>query len=203
MKRCHCNTSNRLRLPSDYGAAPRGRRSAGLSASSVVGFSLVELVIVVVLIGIIAAIAVPRISGGAAASYESALKADLNTLRNVIDRYAAEHNGTFPGAAADGIGGTVNSAAAFVNQLTGFSNVQGQVSLTQGPAYRFGYYLLRIPPVPVGDNRNSMAVAIDASNSPPVVTTGPEGWVYNPLTGEIIANSDNANRDNTRAYDEY
>ena len=166
-------------------------------------FSLVELVIVVVIIGVIAAIAVPRISGGAAASDESALKADLTALRNVIDRYAAEHGGTFPGAAADGIGGTVNSAAAFVNQLTNFSNIQGQVSLTQDPAYRFGPYLRRVPPLPVGDNRDSVDVAIDASNSPPVVTTGSEGWVYNPLTGEIIANSDKANRDNTRAYDEY
>lgn len=166
-------------------------------------FSLVELVIVVVIIGVIAAIAVPRISGGAAASDESALKADLTALRNVIDRYAAEHNGTFPGAAADGLGGTVNSSVSFVNQLIGFSNAQGQVSLTQNPAYRFGPYLRRVPPLPVGDNRNSVGVAIDTSSSPPVVTGDSEGWVYNPLTGEIIANSDNANRDNTRAYDEY
>ena len=199
MKRRQPNTSHLLYAQS----APRGRRCAGLSASSVVGFSLVELVIVVVIIGVIAAIAVPRISGGAAASDESALKADLTALRNVIDRYAAEHGGSFPGAAADGMGGTANSALAFVNQLSGYSNVQGQVSLTKNPAYPFGPYLRRVPPLPVGDNRNSIDVAIDASNSPPVVTAGSEGWVYNPLTGEIIANSDQANRDNTRAYDEY
>jgi len=40
-------------------------------------------------------------------------------------------------------------------------------------------------------------------NSPPVVTAGTEGWVYNPGFGEIIANSDDANNANTRAYDEY
>jgi len=202
MKRCQHNFSRFLCAQSADGSTPRARRCA-LSSSTVVGFSLVELVIVVVIIGIIAAIAVPRISGGAASSDESALKADLTALRNVIDRYAAEHGGTFPGAAADGLGGTVNSALAFVNQLSGYSNVQGQVSLTQDPAYRFGPYLRRVPPVPVGDNRNSVDVAIDATNSPPVVTTGSEGWVYNPVTGEIIANSDKANRANTRAYDEY
>ncbi len=166
-------------------------------------FSLVELVIVVVIIGVIAAIAVPRISGGAAASDESALKANLTGLRNVIDRYAAEHHGTFPGAVADGIGGTVNSEAAFVNQLMNYSNAQGQVSVAKDPAYRFGPYLRRIPPMPVGDNKNSTVVAIDTSSSPPVVTGGTQGWVYNPTTGEIIANSDDANREQTRAYDEY
>ncbi len=186
-------TSNR------YGIAePRGCNGRMLH-----GFSLVELVIVVVIIGVIAAIAVPRISGGAAASDESALKANLTILRNAIDRYAAEHDGTFPGAAPDGIGGTVNSALAFVNQLTGYSNAQGKVSMTQDSSSRLGPYLRRVPPLPVGDNRDSAEVAVDTSNSPPVVTTGSEGWVYNPTTGEIIANSDKANRDNTRAYDEY
>ncbi len=202
MKRCHYKTSHGLRVPYAYGPAPHGRRRAA-QLIPLFAFTLVELVIVVVIIGILASIAVPRISSGAAASNESALKADLTTLRNSIDRYAAEHNGAFPGAAGDGIGGTANSAPAFVNQLTKFSNAQGQVSLTQGPAYPFGPYLRRVPPLPVGDNRDNSDVAIDAANSPPVVTTGSEGWVYNPVKGEIIANSDRANRDNTRAYDEY
>lgn len=202
MKRCHRETPNGLRVPYAYGPAPRGRRRAALPFPRF-AFSLVELVIVVVIIGIIAAIAIPRISSGAAASDEAALKADLTTLRNSIDRYAAEHNGTFPGAANDGIGGAATSAPAFVNQLTKFSNAQGQVSLSQDPAYRFGPYLRRVPPLPVGDNRDNSEVAIDTSNSPPVVTTGSEGWVYNPVQGEIIANSDRANRANTRAYDEY
>ncbi len=202
MKRFQCNTSQFLCVPFADGPAPHGRRRAAFPIA-ICAFSLVELVIVVVIIGMIAAIAVPRISGGAAASNESALKADLTALRNVIDQYAAEHNNTFPGAAVDGVGGTVNSALAFINQLTSFSNARGKVSSTADPGYRFGPSLRRIPPLPVGDNRNSMEVAIDTANSPPVVTTGPEGWVYNPLTGEIIANSDQANRNNTRAYDEY
>ncbi len=46
-------------------------------------------------------------------------------------------------------------------------------------------------------------MAIDAVDSPPLVVSGTDGWVYNPNTGEIIANSDDANLDGTRAYDEY
>lgn len=108
-----------------------------------------------------------------------------------------------PGAVSDGIGGAANSPESFGNQLTRHSNAQGQVSLTQDPTYFLGPYLRRIPPLPVGDNRNSIEMAIDVINSPPVVTAGTEGWVYNPLTGAIIANSDDANLANTRAYDEY
>jgi hypothetical protein len=49
----------------------------------------------------------------------------------------------------------------------------------------------------------SDTVAIDTSNSPPLVTAGDEGWVYNPATGEIIVNTDDANDAGTLTYDEY
>lgn len=156
-----------------------------------------------VIIGIIAAIAVPRISAGTMRSDESALVADLTTLRNAIDRYAAEHQGAFPGAAADGMGGAVNSETSFLNQLLKYSDSQGLAAPTKGGANPFGPYLRRMPPLPVGANKNKTTVSIDTANSPPVVVVGSFGWVYNPTTGEIIANSDDANRDGTRAYDEY
>ena len=48
-------------------------------------FSLVELVIVLVIIGIVAAIAVPRITRGATRASAVALRSDLATLRNAIE----------------------------------------------------------------------------------------------------------------------
>ncbi len=60
------------------------------------GFSLVELVVVIVIIGIIAAIAVPRMSNAVAGARESVLKADLRALRTAIDLYAIEHDGSPP-----------------------------------------------------------------------------------------------------------
>jgi len=157
----------------------------------------------VVIIGIIAAIAVPRISAGALRSDESALVADLTTLRSAIDRYAAEHQGVFPGARTDGIGGATNSETALLNQLLKYSNSPGGASSSPGSAHPLGPYLRRMPPLPVGANKNMTAIAIDTLNDPPVVVVGLYGWVYNPSVGEIIANSDDANRDNSRAYDEY
>ncbi|MCG3131230.1 MAG: hypothetical protein FLDDKLPJ_02008 [Phycisphaerae bacterium] len=167
------------------------------------GFSLVELVIVVVILGIIAAIAARRIGTSAAQAGESSLTTSLSRLRKAIDLYSAEHGGAFPGSTADGLGNSANSSAAFVSHLTLYSKLTGEASATRDPEHIFGPYLRAIPPVPVGPNKGDNEVAIDTSNARPLVTGGTEGWVYNPLTGEIIANTDAANLANTRAYDEY
>jgi len=154
-------------------------------------FSLVELVIVIVIIGIIAAIAVPRISRGAKGATQSAVRGDVAALRAAIDLYAAEHNGVFPGKNKnDGTAG--GGAADMVDQLSKFSDINGKVGaynastgIVYGPYLRNG-----LPPLPVGANAGSAGVLFDATNSPPTVAeAGGEGWVYNPNTGEIRANT--------------
>ncbi len=166
-------------------------------------FSLVEVVVVIVIIGVIAAIAIPRISGSVAGADEAALVSNLRTLRAAIDHYAAEHNGVFPGANSDGAGNGANTAGAMVAQLTKFSNASGAVADAADSDHRFGPYLRAIPAAPVGDSKGSDEIEIDLVNPRPVVQVGTAGWVYNPSTGEIIANTDDANRAGTRAYDEY
>jgi len=188
-------------------SSPKGKRIHPLACWSRArlrhGFSLVELVVVVVIIGIIAAMAVPRVTAGAAGAGEAALRGSLKALRDGIDRYAAEHQGELPGATADGLGHAANSPEAFVNQLIMFSDAAGAVSNAGGTAYPFGPYLRRMPPLPVGGNQGESSVAIDTTNSPPVVATGSDGWVYNPISGEIIANSDDPTHDGSRAFDEF
>jgi prepilin-type N-terminal cleavage/methylation domain-containing protein len=156
------------------------------------GFSLVELVIVIVIIGIIAAIAVPRISRGAKGATDSALKGDLASLRAAIDLYAAEHVGIFPGKnGEDGLPG--GAAADMVGQLTKYSDKNGKTGdYNLGTGIIYGPYLRNgLPPLPVGTTTyGSTDVLFDAANSPPVVAeAGGEGWVYNPNTGEIKANT--------------
>lgn len=51
------------------------------------GFTLIELIVVVTIIGILATIAVPAMRNAPIRAKESALKADLYTLRSCIDQF--------------------------------------------------------------------------------------------------------------------
>jgi general secretion pathway protein G len=159
-------------------------------------FSLVELVIVVVIIGVIAAIAVPRISRGAKGAGDSALRGSLQSLRNAIDMFAAEHNGAFP--ASD-----TNTEARLIDQLTKKTNAGGDPGTSS--AHVFGPYLRRgFPPIPVGTNAGKATVvkvigkagALDATDLD-TVADPPVGWIYNYQTGELIANTDATDEDGT------
>ena len=156
------------------------------------GFSLVELVIVIVILGIIAAVAIPRISSGTRNAGESALRANLASLRNAIDWYYAEHNTTFPGVkAAGGTYGAAGEADAFTNQLLLYSDATGAVSVDKDPAFPFGPYVRgKFPALPVGSNGGKDTVKMVPKVTPLVDgdTDTTTGWVFNPTTGEIIPN---------------
>jgi prepilin-type N-terminal cleavage/methylation domain-containing protein len=168
------------------------------------GFSLVELVIVIIIIGIIAAIAIPRVSRGSRGAGESALTSNLSIMRNAIELYASEHNGDYPAAKGDGVN-SAETPEAFESQLLKYSSADGEVADARDATHPFGPYLRKqIPPLPVSTKRGNTDVAIDTTNSPPlVVTTDGVGWVYNPTTGDIIANSDEDNEAGDATYDTY
>jgi prepilin-type N-terminal cleavage/methylation domain-containing protein len=167
------------------------------------GFSLVELVIVIVIIGVIAAIAIPRVGRGAKGAGESALAQDLAVLRNAIELYSSQHNGDFPGLKGDGTN-TAKTAGAFRDQLLKYTSIDGETSDSYDSDHPLGPYLRKsLPPAPVGVNRGSVTVLIDENTPMTVTTGGGEGWVYNPLTGDLIVNSTDANESGLKTYDEY
>lgn len=57
------------------------------------GFSLIELVIVVVIIGVLGAIAIPRLSRGSDGARVNAFISEINTFANAIDRYQQQTQG--------------------------------------------------------------------------------------------------------------
>ena len=150
-------------------------------------FSLIELVIVVVIIGIVAAIAIPRLSRGVEGAAEAALIGDLSVMRSAIDLYVTEHVGVYP---------TISS---FESQMTLYSDAAGVTSATKAGAFIFGPYLRAVPPLPGGD-----AVGHTAVKAPPADGLGPYGWVYDETNGDIRANVDSGDVDSKGVpYNEY
>jgi prepilin-type N-terminal cleavage/methylation domain-containing protein len=73
------------------------------------GFTLIELMIVVAIIGILAAIAIPKFADLVTKSKESATKGQLGTVRSAVSIYYSDTEGMFPSngnlAAALTVGG--------------------------------------------------------------------------------------------------
>jgi prepilin-type N-terminal cleavage/methylation domain-containing protein len=147
-------------------------------------FTMLELVIVVVILGIIAAIAIPRLSRGSAGASDSALSGNLAVLRNAVDLFAAEHNGTYP------------KLATFEAQLTTYSDASGAAQAARDTTHIYGPYLRALPPLPVGADKGKTSLVS-------AYTSG-NGWVYDEATGKISANCPGTEADvGGKAYNAY
>lgn len=60
------------------------------------GFTLIEVLIVIVIIAILAAIIVPRLLGAGREAREDSLKAHLAEMRTMLDAYKQQHGGNYP-----------------------------------------------------------------------------------------------------------
>lgn len=64
------------------------------------GFTLIELMIVLAVLGLLLGICVPRYFHNVDKAKESALRQDLATMRDAIDKYGSD-NGQYPNALSD------------------------------------------------------------------------------------------------------
>jgi general secretion pathway protein G len=166
----------------------RNARSKRHRLRSSGGFTLIELVVVVVIIAIIAAIAIPKMSRGSAGAADSALSQDLSTMRSSLELYQTEHGGTYPSNA---------SAQTFMNQLTEYTDNNGNAVTTKDTTHIYGPYLKIVPPLPVGTNKGLNTVTVTGPAG-----TGQFGWFYDGTT--IWANDPSTDQDVSQtAYSTY
>jgi len=116
------------------------------------GFTLVEILIVVVILGILAAIVIPQFTGASTEAKESALMSDLQAMRSQIELYKIQHNDLLPGEEGTGpldLALIASTSARFTEALISKTNQAGTVGVLA--EHRFGPYMRAVPSNPFVD----------------------------------------------------
>lgn len=157
------------------------------------GFTLLELMIVVVIISVLSAVVVPAFNLQRGASAKSFLAANQKIVQEAIDRYSAEH-GNYPRASTPRTNCPLLSTATnqpapmrnFVNRLLLYSDVNGAVCDDRSNGqYPLGPYLKKIIPTNPLCNFEMIYVYSNADKPPRKNTQ--YGWAYNYDSGEFLA----------------
>lgn len=161
-------------------------------------FTLYEVVIVVVLLGILAAIIVPTLQGHTTSARESAVKNCLMTMRTQIQLYKMEHNGVPPGYA----NGNPVGELFLEYQLIATTTETGAISTSKIPSatYPYGPYIKRLPENPFNNLKNIAYVDLATSFADSVDGTS-SGWLYKKETAEFVVNWTGTDSKGVNFYD--
>ena len=177
------------------------RTDRRLARSGRSGFTLIEILIVVVILGILAAIVVPELSSASRQAREGVLKDDLRFMREQITRYMIQHDDDPPGYPGGGDTTLVPTDAHFIDQMTRYTDIQSNTGATYTGQYRFGPYLTKIPENPLSSKSGILVVANGAPIPAPDLNQ-PYGWIYKPQTLQFLPNSPGTGLDG-QAYTNY
>ena len=140
------------------------------------GFTLIEVLIVVVIMAVLAATIIPQFSTSTKDARESNLKFNLQSLRTQIELYKVQHLGALPD-------GTLN-----LKQITAATDATGALStsgLVDG-THPFGPYILGAVPQQPFSASNTVRLDTGMAGTTPTATASPGGgWIYRASTGEI------------------
>jgi len=144
------------------------------------GFTLVEILIVVIILGILAAIVIPQFTEASAEARVSNLMTNLQTIRSQLLLYKTQHIENYPADAAG------EGHAEFEDEMTSFSDVNGATSATPDVNHPFGPYLQTVPVNPIS-GVNTVTV-VQNGLTVFVAPAADGGWWFNTVTGEFRAN---------------
>ena len=137
------------------------------------GFTLVELLIVISVIGIISAVIVPMYSNAGQKARASALQNDLHKVRSQIEIYKSFHNDRLPAFIGE-------SSKDFERRLTSKTDENGNAGFDCGP------YLNKLPKNPY-NGKNT--VRIDGA----AAGTNTDGWRFDSFSGIFQADDSSSN----------
>jgi general secretion pathway protein G len=146
------------------------------------GFSLLELLIVVAILGILAAIVMQEFQSHSQEAKETAARDNLQILRHQIELYAAQHNSIPPGY-PDSDTSATPTWPILLSQILKATNASGQFADPGTEGYPLGPYLSDIPANPFNDSKT--VKMIGNNESFPAQATGTFGWMYKAATKEI------------------
>jgi prepilin-type N-terminal cleavage/methylation domain-containing protein len=128
-------------------------------------FSLAELMIVLAIIGILAAIVLPHFRSQSTQAKEAVAKDHLRMLRGAIELYAAQNKGVPPGYPDNDVGSDPDSDSFYEQTVDS------------------GNYYKKMPANPF--NNLDTINMIGNSEAFPAGATGEYGWIYQPATMTI------------------
>jgi len=139
------------------------------------GFTLVEVIIVVLILSIVAVAVVPKFTNAASDARETALASNLAMLRRQIEIYKCEHLGRGPQLKEDG----KPDPAKFVPRLTSRTDVTGKLN----PAGECGPYMMEWPANPYAKASEAEKIKFGGDPVPP--RDDSTGWYFS-VTAETI-----------------
>jgi general secretion pathway protein G len=141
------------------------------------GFTLVEILIVVVILGILAAIVIPQFTEASTEAKLSSLCSDLQTVRSQIELYKVQHNDLLPEPEAGG---------ATWDKMTKYTDIAGTVSATKTATAKYGPYIQQVPKNSFNDSR---LIELGTTDYQSLTGGTTYGWYFNIGTGSFHANS--------------
>ena len=149
-------------------------------------FTLIEMLIVIVILGILAMVIIPQISTSTDDAKLNTLRTNLGAMRNAVELYYAQHGSTYPGAE---LGGAADANTAFVQQLTRYTDATNTISNTKTAAAKYGPYIKggQLPMNPFNELRD-VTVDTDTADITAKSSDGSTGWKFYSKTGVLMAN---------------